>query len=96
MEQATPQVPLEQVAEPYTPGLGQTLPQEPQLFTSVCVSSHVVPHCVCVAEHMKPQLPIEQTAVPPLVVVQTFAQAPQSSTSDCRSTHPPVKPTFEQ
>jgi hypothetical protein len=61
--------------------LGQTVPHAPQLFGSLCVFTHCVPHTVIPAP---PQhAPLVQTTPPG----QTVAQAPQLFLSVCKLTH---------
>jgi hypothetical protein len=62
----------------------QTVPQPPQLFASVDVSTHVPPHRSSGVAHWHDP---DRHVVPP---PQTWPQAPQLELSELRSTHPPL------
>jgi hypothetical protein len=64
---------------------GHTLPQLPQLLSSVFVDTHTPPHSTCVPEHL--HAPLVHIA-PPL---HTVPQAPQLVWLVCRFTHKPLQ-----
>jgi hypothetical protein len=51
----------------------QLVPQAPQFWSSVCVSTQAAPHCVSPAAQLVTHLPAEQASVLP----QAVAQSPQ-------------------
>lgn len=64
------------------------MPQPPQ-FGSWVGSTQALPHLSRPEVQLKPQVPEEQKAVPPLGAVQALPQAPQFSTSEPVATHCP-------
>ncbi len=61
--QATPQLPLEQIADPLL-GFGQTLPHAPQFSTSVEVGTQTPPQALNPELQLMPHVPELQLAAP--------------------------------
>jgi hypothetical protein len=71
-------------------GWGQTLPQSPQWFRSVRVSTQVVPQRTSAPEHSKSHDPLH-TGRAFACALQTFPHEPQFEVSEPVSTHEPAQ-----
>jgi hypothetical protein len=81
---------LEQVALPLAMP-AQTLPQVPQLFRSVLVSTHALPQRMNGAVHWKSQVPPLHTDLPLVGAEQTTPHLPQLEVALEVSTHEPLQ-----
>ena len=90
MLQVNPQVPAVQVAVALA-GAVQTVPQAPQLVTSVCSSTQALPQRLKPELQTKLQVPLEHTGLALAGAVQMVPHVPQLWMSVCVLTHAPVQ-----
>ena len=88
--QLTPQAPSVQVGVPLA-GIGQSLPQAPQLSVSLLVRRHCPSQAVKPAWQVIPQTPSVHVALPLAGTVHACPQPLQCAGSDCVSTHVPLQ-----